>query len=150
VLLDLIVTVTSLRCDCTYVLMAMWFACFYTIQEQLAPGRSRFRRQPDPSPLWDLLYFSFMVSPAPASWTSTFGRGAAGLIIEQVAGVMYVAILIARLTDEPEPERTAPTCLAPSPARTSDPFFRGRRRPAPANRKRAYSEEWGAARLCDA
>jgi hypothetical protein len=104
VLRDAVVTVDELfAATCAYVLMAMVFSCVYAIQEQLMPGSFSF-----PSSLaagsatrsWDLLYFSFTVL------TSTgfgdihpLGRQARSLVmIEQVAGVMYVAILIARLT----------------------------------------------------
>jgi hypothetical protein len=104
VLLDAIVTVDELfAATCTYVLMAMWFACLYTIQEQLAPGSFAISAASAPHGAllyWDLLYFSFTVL------TSTgFGdihplarAPRAVVMIQQVAGVMYVAILIARLT----------------------------------------------------
>ena len=101
---DAVVTVDELfAATCTYVLMAMVFACVYAMLEQLMPGSFAF---PSSLPagtatrIWDLLYFSFTVL------TSTgFGdihplaRSARAVVmVEQVTGVMYVAILIARLT----------------------------------------------------
>jgi hypothetical protein len=101
---DAVVTVDELfAAACTYVLMAMAFACVYAIQERLAPGSFAFSSSLEESGqtrVWDLLYFSFTVL------TSTgFGdihplaRAArAVVVVEQVTGVMFVAILIARLT----------------------------------------------------
>ena len=88
---------------CTYVLLAMAFACVYAIQERLAPGSFSALAAPGTvtsERYWDLVYFSFTVL------TSTgFGdihplarHARAVVMIEQVTGVMYVAILIARLT----------------------------------------------------
>jgi hypothetical protein len=85
------------------VLLAMLFACVYTIQELLAPGSFAGPAASGPVSTvryWDLLYFSFTVL------TSTgFGdihplarQARAFVVLEQVTGVMYVAILIARLT----------------------------------------------------
>jgi hypothetical protein len=101
---DAIVTLDELfAATCTYVLLAMFFACVYAIQERLLPGS--FSRPPASGAsaaagYWDLLYFSFTVL------TSTgFGdihplarQARAVVVVEQVAGVMFVAILIARLT----------------------------------------------------
>ena len=100
---DAVVTLDELfAAACGYVLMAMWFACLYAIVEYFAPGSFAF-----PTPhgtgitrVWDLVYFSFTVL------TSTgFGdihplarQARAIVVIEQVIGVMYVALLIARLT----------------------------------------------------
>lgn len=104
VLRDAIVTLDELfAAACTYVLMAMFFASVYAIQEWNAPGSFALPAAPpssDPAHYWDLLYFSFTVL------TSTgFGdihplarQARAIVMVEQVTGVMYVAILIARLT----------------------------------------------------
>jgi hypothetical protein len=103
VLRDTVVTLDELfAAACIYVLMAMWFACVYTILESRAPGSFSLPPPPvsDITRYWDLVYFSFTVL------TSTgFGdihplarQARAFVIVEQVAGVMYVAILIARLT----------------------------------------------------
>ena len=88
---------------CAYVLIALVFACVYAIEERLAPGS--FSIPPGPigavtTRFFDLLYFSFTVL------TSTgFGdihplarQARAIVVVEQVTGVMYVALLIARLT----------------------------------------------------
>jgi hypothetical protein len=103
VLRDAVVTVDELfAATCNYVLMAMFFACVYAIQEAFGPGSFSAPAIPGASGLryWDLLYFSFTVL------TSTgFGdihplarHVRAVVMIQQVVGVMYVAILIARLT----------------------------------------------------
>jgi hypothetical protein len=101
---DSFVTIDDLcAATCIYVLIAMLFACVYSIQEQLAPGSFSIPATPGSSTTanyWDLLYFSFTVL------TSTgFGdihpvarQARAFAVLEQVSGVMYVAILIARLT----------------------------------------------------
>ena len=104
VLRDAVVTVDELlAATCTYVLIALVFACVYAIEERLAPGS--FSIPPGPveavsTRFFDLVYFSFTVL------TSTgFGdihplarQARAIVIVEQVTGVMYVAMLIARLT----------------------------------------------------
>lgn len=88
---------------CIYVLMAMLFACVYASLELLAPGSFAVPAAygtNGAASYWDLLYFSFTVL------TSTgFGdihplarQARAVAVIQQVVGVMYVAILIARLT----------------------------------------------------
>jgi hypothetical protein len=101
---DAIVTLDELfAAACTYVLMAMLFACLYAIQEQFKPGSFSLPSALEPAAAtryWDLLYFSFTVL------TSTgFGdihplarQARAVVIVEQVCGEMFVAILIARLT----------------------------------------------------
>jgi hypothetical protein len=101
---DSFVTVDDLfAATSIYVLIAMLFACVYTIQEQLVPRSFSIPSTPGSSgsaTYWDLLYFSFTVL------TSTgFGdihplarQARAFAVIEQVSGVMFVAILIARLT----------------------------------------------------
>jgi hypothetical protein len=104
ILRDAVVTVDELfAATCIYVLIALVFACLYAIVERLAPGS--FSIPPGPveavgARFFDLVYFSFTVL------TSTgFGdihalarQARAIVIIEQVTGVMYVAIMIARLT----------------------------------------------------
>jgi hypothetical protein len=103
VLRDALVTVDELfAATCTYVLIAMLFACVYTLLEIATPGSFSIPATPDAGRYtrWDMLYFSFTVL------TSTgFGdihplarQARAVVMIEQVTGVMYVAILIARLT----------------------------------------------------
>ena len=103
VLRDAVVTVDELfAATCAYVLLAMLFGCVYTLLEIQAAGSFSIPAASDSARAtrWDLLYFSFTVL------TSTgFGdihplaRHAQSIvIIEQVTGIMYVAILIARLT----------------------------------------------------
>src|SRR5262249_12982414 len=104
VLRDSVVTVDELfAATCTYVLLALVFACVYAIQELLARGSFEIPGPPGvegEARFWDLVYFSF------TCLTSTgFGdihplsrEARAVAIVEQVAGVMFVAILIARLT----------------------------------------------------
>jgi hypothetical protein len=103
VLRDTVVTVDELfAATCTYVLLAMMFACVYGLLEMHTPGSFSLpaASESNRATRWDLLYFSFTVL------TSTgFGdihplarQAQAVVVIEQVTGVMYVAILIARLT----------------------------------------------------
>jgi hypothetical protein len=104
VLRDAVVTVDELfAATCAYVLMALVFACVYALIEQVAPGSFSFPSLSGPTDstrFWDLVYFSF------TALTSTgFGdihpiarQARAVVVIQQVTGVMYVAILIARLT----------------------------------------------------
>ena len=104
ILRDADVTVDELfAATCTYVLIALVFACVYAIEELLAPGSFSIPEgsgAEGQTRFWDLVYFSI------TALTSTgFGdihslaRGArAVVIVEQVAGVMFVAILIGRLT----------------------------------------------------
>ena len=86
---------------CTYILIALVFACVYSIVELLVSGAFVIPVAEGPqSRFWDLVYFSFTVL------TSTgFGdihplarEARAVVVVEQVVGVMFVAILIARLT----------------------------------------------------
>jgi hypothetical protein len=104
VLRDAIVTLDELlAAACAYVLIALVFACLYAIEEWFAPGSFSIPEGPVTilsTRFFDLLYFSF------TALTSTgFGdihpvarQARSIVIIEQVTGVMYVAILIARLT----------------------------------------------------
>ena len=103
VLRDTVVTVDELfAATCTYVLLAMMFACVYGLLETHAAGSFSIpaASASGGATRWDLLYFSFTVL------TSTgFGdihplarEAQSVVVIEQVTGVMYVAILIARLT----------------------------------------------------
>jgi len=103
VLRDTVVTVDELfAATCTYVLLAMLFACVYGLLELQEPGSFSIPTASNTgrATRWHLLYFSFTVL------TSTgFGdihplapQAQSVVVIEQVTGVMYVAILIARLT----------------------------------------------------
>ena len=103
VLRDTVVTVDELfAATCAYVLLAMLFACVYMLLELQTAGSFSVPAASDSARAtrWDLLYFSFTVL------TSTgFGdihpiarQAQSVVVIEQVTGVMYVAILIARLT----------------------------------------------------
>jgi hypothetical protein len=103
VLRDAEVTVDELfAATCAYMLLAMLFACVYMLLEMHAAGSFSVPAASASGRVtrWDLLYFSFTVL------TSTgFGdihplarQAQSVVVIEQVSGVMYVAILIARLT----------------------------------------------------
>ena len=104
VLRDAEVTVDELfAATCTYVLLALVFACVYAIEERLAPGSFSIpsgSSAEGQTRFWDLAYFSF------TALTSTgFGdihplarEARAVVVVEQVTGVMFVAILIGRLT----------------------------------------------------
>ena len=88
---------------CIYVLMAMLFACVYASLELLAPGSFAVPAAygtNGAASYWDLLYFSFTVLTSTGFGDShPLARQARAVaVIQQVVGVMYVAILIARLT----------------------------------------------------
>jgi hypothetical protein len=107
-LLDYVLRDTDVGVDelfaatCSYVLLALAFACMYSIVELVEPGSFSIPggAEPNEARFWDLVYFSI------TTLTSTgFGdihplarEARAVVIVEQVAGVMFVAILIARLT----------------------------------------------------
>jgi hypothetical protein len=84
-----------------YLLMGFAWGSFYSFIERISPGSFQFAAAPDAplSRMWTLLYYSFVT-------LTTLGYGdivpATDLarsvaVIEAVMGVMYVAIIIARL-----------------------------------------------------
>ena len=104
VLRDAVVTIDELfAATCTYVLIALVFACLYTIEDSSLRARSRFRRHR--SVRQPALLRSAVLQLHGAHQHRFRRHPPAGprrrgsiVIVEQVMGVMYVAILIARLT----------------------------------------------------
>jgi ABC-type multidrug transport system fused ATPase/permease subunit len=83
-----------------YIMVAILWACLYGVLQYFYPGAFNFNGTPKALNLAELIYFSFA-----ALTTAGFGDITPALIqsrfltiLETVTGVMYVAILIARLT----------------------------------------------------
>ena len=83
-----------------YIMVAILWACLYGVLQYFYPGAFNFSGTPKVLELAELVYFSFT-----ALTTAGFGDITPALIqsrfltiLEMVTGVMYVAILIARLT----------------------------------------------------
>jgi hypothetical protein len=86
-----------------YVLLAMAFACLFSILEHAAPGS--FFINPSNNidgevNWWDLVYFSFttLTSVGFGEITPVTSHARSLVMLEQVVGVLFVALLIARLT----------------------------------------------------
>ena len=88
---------------CMYVLIAMFWACLYWVVKYFQPGAFFVNPQNNPDARvtwWDLLYFSFTVltSVGFGEITPVTSHARSLVMLEQIAGVMYVALLVARLT----------------------------------------------------
>jgi hypothetical protein len=86
-----------------YVLLAMAWSCAYAILEHLQPGAFYINASNNPDnrvDWWDLIYFSFttLTSVGFGEITPVSHQARSMVIVEQVAGILFVAILIARLT----------------------------------------------------
>lgn len=86
-----------------YVLLAMAFGCVYSVLEYLAPGSFFINPVNNADGVvnwWDLVYFSFttLTSVGFGEITPTNSHARSLVMIEQVVGVLYVAMLIARLS----------------------------------------------------
>lgn len=86
-----------------YVLLAMAFACLFSVLEHAAPGS--FFINPTNNVdgevnWWDLVYFSFttLTSVGFGEITPVTSHARSLVMVEQVVGVLFVALLIARLT----------------------------------------------------
>jgi hypothetical protein len=83
-----------------YMLGALFWASIYTLLNHITPG-SFVANTPRAAPLdfYDMLYFSFttLTSTGYGDLTPATRRAESLAILEQVAGVFYVAVLIARL-----------------------------------------------------
>lgn len=86
-----------------YVLLAMAFACLFSILEHAAPGS--FYVNPSNNidgevNWWDLVYFSFttLTSVGFGEITPVTSHARSLVMVEQVVGVLFVALLVARLT----------------------------------------------------
>jgi CBS domain containing-hemolysin-like protein len=86
-----------------YVLMAMCWACAYTVLETLAPGSFFVNPANNPDQIvnwWDLVYFSFttLTSVGFGEITPVTSQARSLVMLEQVAGVLFLALLVARMT----------------------------------------------------
>lgn len=86
-----------------YILLAMVWSCGYAILIQLQPGAFYINAANNPDNAvdwWDLIYFSFttLTSVGFGEITPVTHHARSLVIVEQVAGILFVAILIARLT----------------------------------------------------
>ena len=85
-----------------YVLLAFVFAYLYAVVEQLAPGAFFINPSNNPDGVtgwWELLYFSFtcLTSVGFGEITPVSDVARSLVMIQQVAGVLYLAIVISRL-----------------------------------------------------
>jgi len=88
---------------CMYVLIAMLWACLYWVVKYFQPDAFYVNPQNNPDARvtwWDLLYFSFttLTSVGYGEITPATSRARSVAMLEQIAGVMYVALLVARVT----------------------------------------------------
>ena len=85
-----------------YVLLAFVFAYLYAVVEQLAPGAFFINPSNNPDGLtgwWELLYFSFtcLTSVGFGEITPVSDVARSVVMLQQVTGVLYLAIVISRL-----------------------------------------------------
>ena len=90
-----------------YLMLAMMFAYGYLIVQLVDPGAFRARVGERPRSFYDLLYMSFglLTSNGPGDVTPVGAKVRSIVILEQIIGVLYVAILIARLAGIYPPRR---------------------------------------------
>lgn len=104
VLRDEVVTLDELYAlGCIYILMALWWASAYAILIQFDPGAIYINPSNDPDGRvgWsDLVYYSMttLTSTGYGEITPVAPAARALAQLQQVVGVLFVAILIARLT----------------------------------------------------
>lgn len=88
---------------CMYILLAMMWACVYWVVKFFEPEAFFVNPQNNPDgrvTWWDLLYFSFttLTSVGFGEITPATSHARSLVMVEQIAGVMYIALLVARLT----------------------------------------------------
>ena len=90
-----------------YLMLAMMFAYGYLIVQLVDPGAFGARVGERPRSFYDLLYMSFglLTSNGPGDVTPVGAKVRSIVILEQIIGVLYVAILIARLAGIYPPRR---------------------------------------------
>jgi hypothetical protein len=86
-----------------YVLLAMAFACLFSVLEHAAPGSFFINPTNNVDGAvnwWDLVYFSFttLTSVGFGEITPVTSHARSLVMVEQVVGVLFVALLVARLT----------------------------------------------------
>jgi hypothetical protein len=82
-----------------YLMLGVMFAVLYTLAQRYDPGAFSVRPGDPPRAFYDLIYMSFGVlsSNGPGDIVVASQKVRAFVILEQVTGVLFVAILIARL-----------------------------------------------------
>ena len=90
-----------------YLMLALMFAYGYLIVQLVDPGAFGVRAGERPRSFYDLLYMSFglLTSNGPGDVTPVGPKVRSIVILEQIIGVLYVAILIARLAGIYPPRR---------------------------------------------
>ena len=90
-----------------YLMLAIMFAYAYMIVQLVDPGAFGVRAGERPRTFYDLLYMSFglLTSNGPGDVMPVGAKVRAIVILEQIIGVLYVAILIARLAGIYPPRR---------------------------------------------
>ena len=107
---------------CMYVLIAMLWACLYWTLKYVQPHAFFINPQNNPDARvtwWDLLYFSFttLTSVGFGEITPATSHARSLVILEQIVGVMYVALLVGRVTSMSlRRERRAPAGSGPDDA----------------------------------
>lgn len=89
---------------CLYIFIAMFWACLYWIVKYFQPGA--FYVNPVNNidgrvTWWDLLYFSFttLTSTGYGEITPVTSHARSVVMLQQITGIMYVALLVARLAN---------------------------------------------------
>ena len=90
-----------------YLMLAIIFAYAYLIVQLVDPGAFGSHAGEGPRSFYDLLYMSFglLTSNGPGDVTPVGPKVRSIVILEQIIGVLYVAILIARLAGTYPPRR---------------------------------------------
>ncbi|HTS21698.1 MAG TPA: ion channel [Casimicrobiaceae bacterium] len=90
-----------------YLMIAMMFAYAYLLVQLVDPGAFGARAGDKSRTFYDLLYMSFglLTSNGPGDLTPIGAKVRSIVIVEQIIGVLYVAILIARLAGIYPPRR---------------------------------------------
>jgi hypothetical protein len=90
-----------------YLMLAVMFAYAYLTVQLVAPDAFGARAGEPPRSFYDLLYMSFgvLTSNGPGDVTPVGAKVRSMVILEQIIGVLYVAILIARLAGIYPPRR---------------------------------------------
>jgi Ion channel len=91
---------------CLYIFIAMFWACLYWIVKYFQPGAfyvNEVNNVDGRMTWWDLLYFSFttLTSTGYGEITPVSSHARSLVMLQQVTGVMYVALLVARLANMP-------------------------------------------------
>jgi hypothetical protein len=104
---------------CMYVLIAMLWACVFWMVKYFQPHAFFVNPQNNVDmrvTWWDLLYFSFttLTSVGFGEITPVTSHARSLVMLEQIAGIMYVALLVARLTSMSQRRERRGSGQAPS------------------------------------